>query len=94
MRIALVDNSFHRSHETIAHSFVFDEAFHLSTKGVNVYIVRSKIEEHSFSYGIHFHVEREIKVRARDLLLRNLRVYPRFLFSENLQQFTGKTGML
>lgn len=63
--------------EAITFSFIFDEIYRLARKGIDVHVIRPRMEEDSFSYEIHFHgLERKIDTRTAELALRNLRTYP------------------
>jgi len=75
--VAVVSGPVSQTPEDIAYSFVFDEAYRLAKKGINVHIVRSKIEKDSFSYDMHFHgIERRIDNGAIRLMSRTLSLYP------------------
>jgi len=75
--VALISESVGKTPEVIASSFVFDEAYRLAKKGINVHIIRSKIEEDSYSYGIYFHGEKtKVDSQAIELIMRNLLLYP------------------
>jgi len=77
--VAIISGPVGKTSEDITYSFVFDEAFLLARNGIDVHIVRSKIEKDSFSYGMHFHgIERKIDFGAIGLMLRNLLIYPHF----------------
>jgi len=63
--------------EEIANSFVFDEAYCLAKKGIDVHVIRRRVEGKALSYRIHFHgLERKVDARAVESMLENLRVYP------------------
>jgi glycosyltransferase involved in cell wall biosynthesis len=63
--------------EEIANSFVFDEAYRLARKGIDVHVIRRRVEREAPSYSIHFHgLERKVDVRAVESMLENLHVYP------------------
>ena len=75
------------------YSFIFDEAYRLGRKGLNVHIIRQKLEGESISYGIHYHgLEKEIDIRAIGSALTNFQTYPlvslfrnpRLIYRENL----------
>jgi len=79
--VAVISGPVGKTPEDIAYSFVFDEAYRLARTGVNVHVVRPKIEEDSLSYGIHFHgVEKKIDIQAVKSLLRNITNYPLISF--------------
>ena len=63
--------------EEVANSFVFDEAYRLAKKGIDVHIIRRRVEREALSYSIHFHgLERKVDARAVESMLENLHVYP------------------
>jgi glycosyltransferase involved in cell wall biosynthesis len=64
--------------EDITYSFVFDEAYRLAQREVEVHLVRSTIEGSSYSYGIHFHgIGRKYDAQAFNFLVRNIIIcYP------------------
>lgn len=93
MRVAIVSRRVGKTPEDITGSFIFDEAYRLTRNGVEVHIVRPKIERESISYGIHFHgIEKKINFEAIISFLRNITVYPlpsslrkpKSLYRENL----------
>lgn len=75
--VAVISGAVGKTPEEITHSFVFDEVYRLAKRGINVHVIRSKIEKDSFSYGIHFHgIAKKFDIRAFNLLLRNITSYP------------------
>ena len=75
--VAVVSEPIGKSPEEVACSFVFDEVHRLARKGVNVHVIRGKIEEDSTSYGIHFHgMEKMIDPQALNMLIKNITFYP------------------
>ena len=77
LSVASISTSVGKTPEDITYSFVFDEAYRLAQKGVEVHVVRSKIERESVSYRIHFHgIERKYDIQALSLLARNITCYP------------------
>jgi len=93
LSIAVISGPVGKAPEDIAYSFVFDEVYRLAQKGIEVHVVRSKIESKSISYGIHFHgIERKYDFQAFNLLARNITCYspislirkPTALYWENL----------
>ena len=75
--VAIISSGVGKTPETIAYSFVFDEAYRLSKRGINVHIIRSRFERDSTSYGMHYHgLRRMVDMRAIELFLHNFRVYP------------------
>ena len=82
--VAVISGSVGKTPDDIAYSFVFDETYRLAKRGISVHIVRSKIEEDSFSYEIHFHgIKRKIDSQAVKMMLRNLPVYPQSCLLRN-----------
>lgn len=79
--IAIISSSVGKTPEQIISSFVFDEAYRLAIKGINVHIIRNKIERAFLSYGMHFHgIDRKINFGAILLILKNLSMYPKISF--------------
>jgi glycosyltransferase involved in cell wall biosynthesis len=77
LSVAIISGSVGKTPEDITYSFVFDEAYRLAQKGVEVHVIRSKVEGDSISYGIHYHgIERKYDVYALNLLARNFKCYP------------------
>jgi glycosyltransferase involved in cell wall biosynthesis len=75
--VAIISSFVGKTPEDIAHSFVFDEAFRLAQRGIDVHIIRYKVENDSSSYGIKYHgLEKKIDLRALKFFMRNLSVYP------------------
>jgi len=75
--VAVISGLVGKTPDDITYSFVFDEAYRLARRGIDVHLVRSKIEGDSLSYGIHFHgIERRISIQAVNLLLRSVSSYP------------------
>jgi len=84
LSVAIIAGYVGKSPEEVAYSFIFDEAYRLAQRGLNVHVVRSRIEEDSLSYGIHFHgIERRIDIQVLDLLLKNITNYPPISFLRN-----------
>ena len=75
--VAVISSSVGKTPEDIVCSFVFDEGYRLAKRRLEVHVVRSKVEEDSLPYGIHFHgIERRVDHHAVGLMLRNLPQYP------------------
>jgi len=75
--VAIISSPVGKTPEDVKYSFVFDEAFSLSKKGIDVHVMRSQMEKASFSYGMRFHgFERKIDSRSIESTLRNLGTYP------------------
>lgn len=75
--VAIISGPVGKTPKDITYSFVFDEAYRLAKKGINVHLVRSKIEEDSFSYDMHFHgLDRKIDIQGVKSTLKNLHKYP------------------
>ena len=82
--VAVISSSVSKIPRTIAYSFIFDEAYRLSLRGVNVYIVRSKFEKDSISYGMHYYgLKRIFDIQAIKLILRSFITYPPALLLRN-----------
>jgi glycosyltransferase involved in cell wall biosynthesis len=93
LSVCIISSSVGKTPEDVPFSFVFDEAYRLAQRGVEIHVVRSKIEKDSISYGIHFHgIERKYDFQAFNLLARNITCYspislirkPTALYWENL----------
>jgi len=77
LSIAVISGPVGKTPEDLTYSFVFDEVYRLAKRGIEVHVVRSKIESKSISYGIHFHgIERKYDFQAFNLLARNITCYP------------------
>lgn len=91
--VAVISGPVGKTPDDILYSFVFDEAYRLVKRGIDIHVIRSNIERESFSYGMHFHgIENRIDYKALGLTLRNLPVYspisllrkPTSIYWENL----------
>lgn len=77
LSVAIISGAVGKSPEDITYSFVFDEAYRLAQREIEVHVIRSKIEEKFTSYGIRFHgIEKKIDIQAVNLFLRNIIDYP------------------
>jgi len=77
LSVCIVSSSVGKTPEDIPFSFVFDEAYRLAQRGVEIHVVRSKIEKDSISYGIHYHgIERKYDFQALNFLAKNITGYP------------------
>jgi len=77
LSIAVISKQVGSTPEAITYSFVFDEVYRLTRRGIRVHVIRSKIEGDSLSYGIYFHgLERMIDALAIKLFLENAFTYP------------------
>jgi glycosyltransferase involved in cell wall biosynthesis len=75
--VAIISSFVGKTPKGIAHSFVFDEAFRLAHRGIDVHIIRYKVDDDSYSYGIKYHgLEKKIDLRALKFFIGNLGVYP------------------
>jgi glycosyltransferase involved in cell wall biosynthesis len=75
--VVVISSRVGKTSADISHSFVFDEAYRLARKGVEVHVVRSKVEGESIFYGISFHgIKRKYDIQALNLLVRNITCYP------------------
>jgi hypothetical protein len=75
--VAVISESVGKSPEKVTCSFVFDELYQLAKKGLNVHVVRGKIEGGSTSYGINFHgMEKLIDPQALNVFMKNIMLYP------------------
>jgi glycosyltransferase involved in cell wall biosynthesis len=75
--VAVISGPVGKTPNDITYSFVFDEAYRLAKKGIDVHIVRSKIEKDSFSYDMRFHgIERRIDNGAIRMIPRTLSLCP------------------
>jgi len=86
-RVCIIASSIGKSPSEIPQSFVFDEAFRLSRKGLDIHIVTSRLEREIASYGMKFHgIMRRPELRALHFLVRNLIDYPFISLSRNLSR--------
>jgi len=77
MSVMVLSTGVGKSPEDLMHSFVFDELYRLAKNGIEVHVVRPKVEKDTISYGIHFHgIERKIDPQALNMMLRNIIRYP------------------
>jgi glycosyltransferase involved in cell wall biosynthesis len=77
LSVAIISGSVGKTPDDTTYSFVFDEAYRLAQKGVEVHVIRSKVEGDSISYGIHYRgIERKYDVRVLNFLVRNITCYP------------------
>jgi hypothetical protein len=77
LSVAVISGPVGKTPEDVTYSFVFDEVYRLAKRGVNVHVIRSKIEGDSLSHGIHYHgIERKIDPKTLGMLVRNVTCYP------------------
>jgi hypothetical protein len=82
--VAVISESVGKSPEEVTCSFVFDEVYRLAKKGVNMHVIRGKIEGGSISYGIHFHgIEKLIDPQALNMFMKNIMLYPSIFLVRN-----------
>ncbi|MEM0368682.1 MAG: glycosyltransferase family 4 protein [Desulfurococcaceae archaeon] len=55
MKVLVIASSVSKTPNGISYSFVFDEICRLARKGIEVHVVRSRVEEDSFTNDIHFY---------------------------------------
>ena len=84
LSVAVISGRVGKSPREITRCFVFDEIYRLAGRGIEVHVIRSKMEKESMSYGIHFYgIERKIDIQAAALLLKNIANYPPISFLRN-----------
>ena len=77
MSVGIISSSVGKTPEDITSSFIFDEAYRLAERGIDVHIIRYRVENRSLSYGMHFYgLGKKIDIRAVGFTLRNFHVYP------------------
>jgi glycosyltransferase involved in cell wall biosynthesis len=77
--VAMISGLVGKTPEYITRSFIFDEAYRLAKRGINIHIIRPKVECNSFSYGIHYHgLTKKIDMQAFSFMIKNLPTYPLF----------------
>lgn len=77
MRILVISSRIGKSPTEITSSFIFDEIYRLVKRGLEVHVVRSKVERDSVSYGIYFHgFEKLVDLRVFSGILESLSKYP------------------
>jgi len=77
LRVGIVAGQVGKTPEEVTYSFVFDEAYRLAMRGIEVHIVRSKIEKDSKSYGIYYHgLEKMYDAEAIWSFMKNIFHYP------------------
>jgi N-acetyl-alpha-D-glucosaminyl L-malate synthase BshA len=75
--IAVASPPIGTSLEAISYNFVFDEAYRLAKKGIDVHVVRGVQGRTSQRNGIYFHdLEKLVDTRALGSVLRRLPMYP------------------
>lgn len=89
MSILVISSYVGKSPEDLTLSFIFDEIYRLAKNGIDVHVVRSKVEKDSISYSIHFHgIENKIDPQALSMMLRNMVRYPPIsLFRGNISLY-------
>jgi glycosyltransferase involved in cell wall biosynthesis len=76
--VAIVSNQVGKTPNDISYSFVFDEAYRLAGRGMNVHVVRATRDGDSFSFGMHFHdLKKKVDVRAMKSMSKDFCTYPR-----------------
>jgi glycosyltransferase involved in cell wall biosynthesis len=77
LRVSIVAGQVGKTPLEVTQSFVFDEAYRLAMRGIEVHIVRSKIEKDSKSYGIYYHgLEKMYDAEAIWSFMKNISHYP------------------
>ncbi|MHA1596623.1 MAG: glycosyltransferase [Candidatus Asgardarchaeia archaeon] len=77
LSVAIVASYVGKNPKDISYSFVFDEAYKLSKKGVNVHLVRSVPNGETYSYGMYYHDMREEGFfKTFKFFMKNLSFYP------------------
>jgi glycosyltransferase involved in cell wall biosynthesis len=75
--VAMISGLVGKTPEQISRSFIFDEAYRLAKRGINIHIIRPKVEGDSFSYGIQYlGLKRKIDLQAFGFMVKNLPTYP------------------
>src|SRR3989442_3318159 len=74
--VAIISPMGNTPHE-VSSSFIFDEAFRLASKGVDIHVQKFIVENNSISYGMHFHgLSKKIEWKAAMFSIANLGRYP------------------
>ncbi|MCR8501814.1 MAG: hypothetical protein NDP19_05820, partial [Crenarchaeota archaeon] len=77
LSVAIVAAAVGKTPQEIAYSFVFDEAYRLAQRGLDIHIIRGKVENESKAYGMRFYgLKRRICLDALLLTIKNLKSYP------------------
>lgn len=77
LSVMVISSNIGRSPNYVTRSFIFDEVYRLAKRGVELHVVRSRVEESALSYGIYFHgLRKKVEFQAIITALRNLRIYP------------------
>jgi glycosyltransferase involved in cell wall biosynthesis len=77
LSVVVISGSVGKNPEEVTGSFVFDEVHRLAQRGIEVHVVRSKLESDTMLHGIHFHgIERKYDIQAINLLVGNIPRYP------------------
>jgi len=96
MRVLLVSSNVGKSPEDVMYSFVFDEAYRLARRDLEIHVVRASFtdEDGEYSFGMYFYGlgHRKLRPEALYMLLRNTIQYsfrtlirnPEAIYFENL----------
>lgn len=77
MSVILISKRVGKKPQDISYTFVFDEAYRLVKRGLDVHVVRSFQEESSLSCGIHFHgLDNASRINYTPFLLKHLNSFP------------------
>jgi glycosyltransferase involved in cell wall biosynthesis len=77
LRVSIVAGQVGKTPLEVTQSFIFYEAYRLAMRGIEVHIVRSKIEKDSKSYGIYYHgLEKMYDAEAIWSFMKNISHYP------------------
>jgi glycosyltransferase involved in cell wall biosynthesis len=86
--VVVVSSSVGKNPRELSYSFVFDEVYRLVQNRISVYVITSKTEKESLSYGIHFSgIEKKIDPQAINLTLKNITRYPLISLLRKPQSF-------
>ncbi|MEM1548197.1 MAG: hypothetical protein QXM02_04150, partial [Thermoproteota archaeon] len=76
-KVLVISSSVGKTPNEIAYYFIFDEVYRLVKRGLEIHIVRSKVEEDSISHGIYFHgIKKMLDPQAVKSTLKNILEYP------------------
>ena len=77
MKVAIVSGGIGKDPGYVPLSFVFNEAYWLAKRGIEVHVVRERTDRDEFLHGMFFHgLDRRVSAQAIKMLLSNIFHYP------------------
>jgi len=96
MKVLIIASNINKSPEDVSYSFVFDEAYRLAKRGLEIRIIRSSFtnDDSEFSFNLYFYGlgYKRLRLNALYMIMRNIREYsiysfirsPKAIYFENL----------